>query len=256
MLWLFAARTRQEHGKDVPMSLSGKTAIVTGGTGGLGSAVVQALLEAGATVAVPAHNPEELERLRARHGGEHASRLHGQALDLTDEPAVQAAYAQLVEQMGGLDILVNVAGGFGGGKPVHESGWGLWQQQLDINLKTTVLSCAAAVPHMIERGGGTIVNVGTRTATQAGAKLAAYAASKRAVLQLTEALAAELRDSEITVNSVLPSTIDTPANRQANPKADHSRWVTPEAIARVVLFLVGPDARIISGAHLPVYGKA
>jgi NAD(P)-dependent dehydrogenase (short-subunit alcohol dehydrogenase family) len=104
--------------------------------------------------------------------------------------------------------------------------------------------------------GGAIVNVGTRTATQPGANLAAYAASKRAVLQLTEALAEELRDEAITVNSILPSVIDTPANRASMPKADHSRWVQPEAIARVVRFLVGPDARIISGAHIPVYGRA
>lgn len=238
------------------MNLRGKVAIVTGGTGALGSAVVQALLAAGARVAVPSHSAEALERLRVRLAPDLAAQLTGQALDLTDEQLVQRVYGQIVAELGGLDALVNVAGGFGGGKPVHETAWSLWQQQLDLNLKTTVLSCAAAVPHLLARGGGAIVNVGTRTATQAGAKLAAYAASKRAVLQLTEALAAELRDSAITVNSVLPSTIDTPANRQSSPDADFSRWVAPEAIARVVLFLVGPDARIISGAHLPVYGRA
>ena len=139
---------------------------------------------------------------------------------------------------------------------MHETPWSVWQAQLDINLKTAVLSCAAAVPHMLTRGGGAIVNVGTRTATQPAAQLAAYAASKRAVLQLTEALAAELRDGNVTANSILPSVIDTAANRRGNPDSDYSRWVKPEEIARVILFLVGPDARVISGAAVPVYGGA
>lgn len=238
------------------MSLSGKVAIVTGGAGALGSAVVAALLTAGATVAVPYRRSGELEALRERLGLSADAALSGAPVDLTDEEAVRAYYGRVAESLGGIDILINAAGGFDGGKPVHEAGWAIWEQQLEINLKTAVISCAAAIPHMIARGGGAIVNVGTRTATQPGANLAAYAASKRAVLQLTEALAAELRDYNITVNTILPSTIDTPANRSAAPKADHSRWVPPEAIARVILFLVGPDARIISGAHVPVYGKA
>jgi NAD(P)-dependent dehydrogenase (short-subunit alcohol dehydrogenase family) len=238
------------------MLLDGRIAVVTGGTGALGGAVVQTLLAAGATVALPYRREGELEALRARLAlAEHAA-LSGAPLDLTDEQAVNAYYAAVAEQHGGIDILVNLAGGFDGGKPVHAAGWAIWQQQLAINLQTTVLSCAAAIPHMIARGGGAIVNTATRTATQPGANLAAYAAAKRAVLQLTEALAAELRDHEITVNSILPSVIDTPANRAAMPQADYSTWVAPDAIARVVLFLVGPDARIISGAHVPVYGKA
>jgi NAD(P)-dependent dehydrogenase (short-subunit alcohol dehydrogenase family) len=216
------------------MTLLGKVAIVTGGTGALGAAVALALQEAGAHVELPHHS----------------------VVDLTDEAAVIAAYGQLAAAHGGIDILVNVAGGFGGGKPVHQSGWALWQQQLDMNLKTAVLSCSAAVPHMIARGGGAIINVSTRTATQPGANLAAYAASKRAVLQLTEALAAELREHNITANAVLPSTIDTPANRTSMPKGHYDAWVKPEEIAAVVRFLVGPEARIISGASIPVYGKA
>jgi NAD(P)-dependent dehydrogenase (short-subunit alcohol dehydrogenase family) len=238
------------------MILSGKVAIVTGGAGALGGAVVQALLAAGATVDVPIRRAGELEGMRERLEADDGDRLRGSQLELTDEDAVSAYYRQVADDLGGIDILVNLAGGFGGGKLVHEAGWGIWQQQIEANLKTAVISCAAAVPHLIERGGGAIVNVGTRTATQSAPKLAAYAASKRAVLQLTEALAAELRDSDVTVNAILPSTIDTPANRKSMPKADVSRWVQPEAIARVVLFLVGPDARIISGAHVPVYGKA
>jgi len=235
--------------------LDGKVALVTGGTGGLGAAVVALFLDAGAAVVLPYRAAGDMDALRERSGSA-AAQLSGMLLDLTDEEAVVRSYATMAEQQGGIDILVNVAGGFGGGKPVHETPWSLWQQQLDINLKTSVLSCKAAVPHMIARGGGAIINVGTRTATQPGANLAAYGSAKRALVQLTEALAAELRDRNITANIVLPSVIDTPANRKSMPSADHSRWVTPDQIARVILFLAGPDARIISGASIPVYGRA
>jgi NAD(P)-dependent dehydrogenase (short-subunit alcohol dehydrogenase family) len=237
------------------MTLSGKVAIVTGGTGGLGEAVVKLLLAEGAAVDVPHRQAGDLDQLRERIGLGAAAALGGATLDLTDEGAVGAYYQQVAARHGAIHLLVNIAGGFGGGEPVHKTGWALWQQQLDMNLKTTVLSCQAAIPHMLAAGGA-IVNVSTRTATQPGANLAAYAASKRAVLQLTEALAAELRDYAITANAILPSIIDTPANRAAMPKADYSKWVTPEQIARVVRFLVGPDATIISGAAVPVYGRA
>ncbi|HWQ13350.1 MAG TPA: SDR family NAD(P)-dependent oxidoreductase [Roseiflexaceae bacterium] len=236
-------------------ALDGKVAVVTGATGGLGPAVVAELLRAGAVVFAPHRRAGELENLREQLALPEAG-LAGAVVDLTDEQGVKEAYAAAARTLGGIDVLVNIAGGFAGGRPVHESSWDLWQQQLDLNLKTAVLSCQAAVPHMLARGGGAIVNFGSRTATQPGKNLAAYAASKRAVIQLTEALAAELRDSNITANVVLPSTIDTPANRKSTPNADFSRWPKPEQVARVVLFLVGPDARIISGASVPVYGRA
>ena len=236
--------------------LDGKVAIVTGGTGALGGAVVKAFLEAGAAVVAPYRRAGDLADLRAQAGIATEAPLSGMELDLTDEEAVARAYAEAAEQQGGVDILVNIAGGFGGGQPVHETPWSLWQQQLDLNLKTTVLSCRAAVPRMLARGAGAIVNVGTRTTTQPGKNLAAYAASKRAVVQLTEALAAELLEQNITANVVLPSTIDTPANRKRDATAGGGRWVKPEEIARVIVFLAGPGARIISGATIPVYGRA
>lgn len=236
--------------------LEHKIAVVTGATGALGSAIALALLEAGATVWMPYRVEGEIERFRRRFNLSAEARLAGAVAELTDEAAVRSAYAEIAALYGGIDILVNVAGGFAGGEPVHRTDWSLWQEQLDSNLKTAVISCTAAIPHMIERGGGAIVNVSSRTATQNAKNVAAYGASKRALLQLTEALAAELRDRNITANAILPSVIDTPANRAGNPQADHSRWVAPEEIARVVLFLVGPDARIVSGAALPVYGKA
>ncbi len=233
------------------MDLAGKVAIVTGGTGSLGVAVVERLQTAGATVIIPYVHQDAFQRLAER-----LPAVIGIQLDLTDEPATRSAYTTIANDHGGIDILVNAAGGFAGGEPVHQTSWGLWQSQIDINLKTAVISCAAAIPHLIARGGGAIVNVSSRTATQSGANLAAYAAAKRAVLQLTEALAVELRSHNITVNAVLPSVIDTPANRAAMPKANYEVWVKPAEIAEVIHFLVSPAARIISGAAIPVYGQA
>jgi NAD(P)-dependent dehydrogenase (short-subunit alcohol dehydrogenase family) len=238
------------------MLLSGKTAIVTGGAGALGSAIVRAFLAEGARVAVPFRKAGELEALRRQLPAETATGLSGAMLDLADETAVLAFAETVAEDRGGLDILINSAGAFAGGNPVHETPWSLWQGQLDANLKTAVLASRAVVPAMLRRGGGKIVNVSSRPATGSGKDVGAYAAAKRAVLQLTDAMAAELADAKITVNAILPSTIDTPANRKAMPEADFSRWVKPEEIARVVLFLAGPDAEIVSGAHLPVYGRA
>jgi NAD(P)-dependent dehydrogenase (short-subunit alcohol dehydrogenase family) len=239
----------------MPATLSGKSAIVTGGTGALGGAVVRALLEAGARVAVPFRKAGELDALREAAAGRDAA-LSGAMVDLTDEAAVAACFEGFARDQGGLDILVNAAGGFGGGRPAHETPWSVWQQQLDRNLKTAVIASRAAAIRMLERGGGAIVNVSSRPATQSGKNLSAYAASKRALLQLTEAMAAELADSGITVNAILPSIIDTPANRASSPGADYALWPKPEEIARVILFLAGPDARLVSGASIPVYGRA
>jgi NAD(P)-dependent dehydrogenase (short-subunit alcohol dehydrogenase family) len=238
------------------MAFDGRSVVVTGGAGGLGRAVVGAFLEAGARVAVPFRKAGELERLRGElRLGEEAP-LSGALLDLTDEGAVLGWFESVAEDRGGLDVLVNAAGGFEGGAPAHETEWAVWQRQLDANLKTAVLASRAAVREMARRRGGAIVNVSSRPAVGDGKNVAPYAASKRALLALTDAMAAELVDAGITVNAVLPSVIDTETNRRSNPKADHSRWPKPEEIARVVLFLAGPDARLVSGAHVPVYGRA
>jgi len=238
------------------MTLEGKTAVVTGGTGALGSAVVRALLDAGARVSVPFRKEGELDRLRAVASLSADAPLSGALLDLTDETAVLDFFETVAEDRGALDVLVNTAGGFAGGKPAHETPWSVWQEQLDLNLKTAVIASRGAAREMVKRGAGAIVNVSSRPATQDGKNLAAYAASKRAVLALTDAMAAELKDSGVTVNAVLPSVIDTPANRKDSPKADYSKWPKPDEIAGVILYLVGPHARLVSGAHVPVYGRA
>lgn len=235
---------------------AGRVALITGATGGLGGAVVAALLADGARIAVPHPHPGELDALRERLGLAPDAPLSGAEVNLLDPDAVAHYYDQVATTFGGIDILINIAGGFGGGKPVHETDWGVWQGQLDINLKTAVLSSRYAVPHIIARGGGAVVHVSSRAAVLASKNYAAYAAAKRAVLQLTESMAAELLPHNVTVNAVLPSTIDTPGNRNAMPNADYDKWVKPAEIAAVIRFLVGSDARTISGAAIPVYGKA
>ena len=228
-------------------NLDGKNAIVTGGTGALGSAVVRSLLREGARVFVPFSRDGALDALRASAG----DRVEGARVDLRDEDAVASAYRAFVEARGGLDALINVAGGWDGGKPVHETPWSTWQQQLDVNLKTAVLSCKAAAPYLVARGGGSIVNVASKAATAASPNSAAYGAAKRALVSLTESIAAELHGAHVNANVVLPSLIDTAQNRAAGMTKGA---VAPEAIAEVILFLISPAARIVSGAAIPVYG--
>jgi len=234
------------------MTMQGRVAVVSGGAGALGSAVVKAFLDAGSRVVIPYLKEGELENLRSRIGASADAPLSGAAVDLTDEAAVAAFFEHARSETGSVNALVNAAGSFAGGAPVGETPWATWQSMLDVNLKTAVLASHAAARQMVSRGGGAIVNVSARAALKSGENIAAYAASKRAILQLTEAMAAELKPSGVTVNAVLPATIDTPANRKSMPDADFSTWTKPEDIARVILFLAGPDARIITGARIPV----
>ena len=154
-----------------------------------------------------------------------------------------------------MDALVNTVGAFRGGKPVHEADVADWDLLFNANVRTTLMCCRAVIPQMLKQKRGKIINVSSREGLEAHAGLAAYAASKSAVLRLTEALAAELKASDINANCILPSVIDTPENRAAMPKADFSQWVAPEAIADVILFLTSDAARAIHGAAVPVYGK-
>jgi NAD(P)-dependent dehydrogenase (short-subunit alcohol dehydrogenase family) len=146
-------------------------------------------------------------------------------------------------------------GTYRGGKPVHDEPFETWELLFDANLRTTVMTVRAVIPVMLRQGSGRIVNVGSRSALHGGAKAGAYAASKSAVIRLTESLAAELAAAAIGVNCVLPGTIDTPQNRQAMPDADFSTWVTPETVAEVIVFLVSDAARGITGAAIPVFGS-
>jgi NAD(P)-dependent dehydrogenase (short-subunit alcohol dehydrogenase family) len=212
--------------------------IVSGGTGGLGAAVTATLLEAGWQVVVPYVDERELERVE-RH-----PRLELVAADLFEA----AAAAGVVAAAGGrLGALVNLVGGFASGGRVHDTSVEEFEQQFRLNLRPAYLLCQAALPRMIEAGGGSIVCVSTR---------AGYIASKAAVLAFVDALSAEYTQDGVRANAILPSVIDTPGNRASQPDADHSRWVTPAQIAQVIAFLCSEGSSVTSGAHIPVYGRA
>lgn len=236
------------------MNFTGKVVLVAGGTGGLGRAVALAFLREGATVAVTSRGASELDALR-RSAADAADRLSGHATDVTDEPAVGALVAELVRRHGRLDALVNAVGGYAGGAKLWDMDAGTLDRMLLSNLRSGYVLARAVVPVMLKQGQGAIVNVASRSALVHGPGESAYAASKAAAVALIDSLAEDLKDTGVRANSILPSIIDTEANRKAMPRADFSKWPTPEDIARVVVFLCGEDAKLIHGAAIPVYGQ-
>ena len=227
------------------------SAIVTGGTGGLGAAVVGRLLDDGWRVVVPWIVEQELDRVERRDG------LELIQADLFDpETVAQVVSAAVADEGAPVRGLVNLVGGFAMGGRVHETPLEEFEQQFRMNLRPTYLMTQAAVSPMIEAGGGSIVCVGTRAVHQPFSGAAAYIASKSAVLSFAQVVAVEYRDDGVRCNAILPSVIDTPANRAAMPKADHDRWVKPEQIAGVVAFLLSNESEPVSGAAIPVYGRA
>jgi NAD(P)-dependent dehydrogenase (short-subunit alcohol dehydrogenase family) len=233
-------------------SFSGKVALVAGGTGGLGRSVSLAFLEKGARVVVTYRRQEELDLLTSEAGD--GSRLDGQRVDVTDEAAVGELFEGALARHGRLDALVNAVGGYAGGPNLWELERKVFDQMLDLNLRSGYALSRAAVRVMLRQGHGAIVNVASRAAWDHTAGQAAYAASKAAAVAMIDSLAAELKGTGVRVNSILPSIIDTEANRRAMPEADFAKWPKPQDIARVILFLCSDDARVIHGAAIPVYG--
>jgi NAD(P)-dependent dehydrogenase (short-subunit alcohol dehydrogenase family) len=231
--------------------MKGKTIVVTGGFGALGSGVAAAAVDRGASVAVldvAAGAPQAL-----------ADRLGPKALliggvDLSSPEGAQKAMSAVKANFGRLDALLNIAGGFQW-EPVEDGTGESWDRMFALNLKTALNACKAALPYLLESGAGRIVNVGAQSALHAATGMGPYAASKSAVHRLTEALASELKLKGVTVNAVLPSTIDTPANRRDMPKADFDRWVSPADLAAVILFLASDKAKAVTGALIPVSGR-
>jgi len=223
------------------------TVLVTGGTGGLGAAVTRAFLDDGWRVVVPWIVERELERVEPHE------RLELVQADLFDPGAVARAIAAAGPS---LRAAVNLVGGFAIHDRVHETPIETFEEQLRLNLRPTYLVCAAALPVLLEAGGGALVCVSSRAARQPFPGAAGYVVSKAAVLAFVDALDAEYRKDGIRVNAVLPSVIDTPFNRSSMPDADFDTWVRPDQIARVIRFLCSDDASVTSGAHLPVYGQA
>jgi len=233
--------------------LTDRVVIVTGAAGSLGNAVARAFRAAGARLVLVDRDLDRLTSLFQDLAGSDGCCLAA-PVDLTDEVAVKAMVDETLNRFGRIDVLVNVAGGYRGGTLVHETPLATWDFLLSLNARTVYIASSAVIPAMLRQGSGKIVNVAARAALQGSARQGAYSASKSAVMRLTEAMAAEHKKDGINVNCVMPSTIDTPENRAAMPKADTSRWVQPEALADVILFLASDAARAVHGAAIPVYG--
>jgi NAD(P)-dependent dehydrogenase (short-subunit alcohol dehydrogenase family) len=229
--------------------MAGRVAIVTGGTGALGQSVTSRLVSSGATVAIPFAVPAEIDALRKRLGPA-AGALHAAPADVTDEGALAAFVKGVLDARGRIDVLVNGVGGFAGGDlvstPLAE-----WQRLMALNLTSAAIGCRAVLPAMTAAGYGRIVNIASRAVVPPQGGFIAYTVSKAAVITLTQALAREVARG-ITVNAVMPSTMDTPGNRQAMPDADRSGWVSTEAVAEVIAFLASDTAAAVSGAAIPV----
>lgn len=238
--------------------LSGRVALVTGATGGLGQAVVRAFIGAGATVVgIGSQAGADREApIRAHLDGDANARFTLLAADAMNETSVAQVVSTVHSEHKRLDILINGIGGYHAGEAVSETSLDAWQHMLDLNLRPAFLFSKYGARAMAAQNWGRIINVSSRAARSGRKNAAAYAISKNAVITLTEAQAEEVRDAGITVNAILPSIIDTTSNRAAMPNADTSRWPTADQIARVMLFLASGDAELISGASIPVYGRA
>ncbi len=231
---------------------NGKVALVAGGTGGLGRAVSLAFLEAGYAVAVSYQQPEKWTALEKDAGPR--ARLEGFRVDVTDEAAVKGLIETLVSKHGRLDALVNAAGAYAGGIKLWELQASVFEKMLTLNLRSGFVLAHGAVPAMLKQRSGVIVNIAAKAAFDHAAGASAYAASKAAALAMMDSLAADLKGTGVRVNSVLPSIIDTEANRRAMPGSDFAKWPKPAEIARVILFLCSDDAKVVQGAAVPVYG--
>jgi NAD(P)-dependent dehydrogenase (short-subunit alcohol dehydrogenase family) len=227
--------------------------VVTGAAGNLGRAVVDAFLAAGGTVCGLDHRQGRLAEMFSMQAGN----LHiYENVDLTDRVALIALGEQIQAEVGRVNVLVNTVGGFTMGERVDQISAETWDRMMNINVISLLNATAAFVPGMVAAGQGKVVTVGSGAALKGGAKMGAYAAAKAAVLRLTESMAAELKASNIQANCILPGTIDTPENREAMPNADFNKWVTPEQVAQVILFLSSPAANAVSGAAVPIIGRS
>lgn len=234
------------------MDFTDRTVMITGAAGHLGRAVAAAFAERGANLVLLDLKREALQKA---YGGEDERRLFVPT-NLLEQREVGAAVGEAIARFERVDALCNIAGGFRMGEAVHETSDANWNFLFDINARTLLHTSRAVVPHMLERGRGSIVNVGAISASRAEAAKGAYNASKMTVIRLTETMAAELRERGINVNCVLPSTLDTPDNRAAMPDADPSRWVPLADLAAVMVFLASDAAKSVHGAALPVTGLA
>jgi NAD(P)-dependent dehydrogenase (short-subunit alcohol dehydrogenase family) len=235
------------------INFSGKVVLVAGGTGGLGHAVSRAFLDEGAKVVVTYRKEEEFRALKQAVGAK-ASALEGASVDVTEEHATSEFVGGILSRHGRVDALVNTVGAYAGGVKLWELETKVFDRMLLLNLRSGYALARAVVPAMLKQKQGAIVNVAAKAAFDHGAGASAYAASKAAAVAMMDSLAGDLKGTGVRVNSILPSIIDTAANRQAMPNADFAAWPKPEDIAKVILFLCSDQAVLVHGAAVPVYG--
>jgi 2-amino-4-hydroxy-6-hydroxymethyldihydropteridine diphosphokinase len=235
------------------LDLNDQVVMVTGSVGNLGQAVARAFQSTGARLVLVDRAPDRLAQVFPELVDSPRCFLAA-SVDLNDVAAVEAMVTEARRRFGRIDVLANCVGGYAGGQPVHETSLESWDAMLNLNARTAFIISRAVIPVMLEQQGGSIIHVASRTGLQGRAKAAPYSISKSAVVRLTESLSDELKQDNIRVNCVVPSTIDTPQNRESMPKANTSRWVQPEAIADVIVFLASEASRAINGAAIPVYG--
>jgi NAD(P)-dependent dehydrogenase (short-subunit alcohol dehydrogenase family) len=228
--------------------MKGKVVLVTGATGGLGVHVTQAFLDAGASVVGVS--------LKIQQSDFASPNFTAMPASLSSGEAAATVVKQVLARFEKIDVLAHTVGGFAGGKPVADTDDATFQQMLDINLHATLYVLRAIIPAMRKAGGGRIIAIGSRAALEPGANVGAYSASKAAMVSLVRTVAAENQDAGITANSILPGTMDTPANRKAMPKADFSKWVQPSAVVSLMLWLASDAGKDVNGAAIPVYGNA
>ena len=230
-----------------------RVVVVSGAAGNLGGVVSHDFAALGAHMGLLDRRPGRLEEVCGDLAGDPRHLLLG-TVDMTDLESVENSFQQVIDKHGRVDVLINAIGGYRGGTPIHETSLEGWDFMFDLNVRSVFLSCRAAVPHMLKKGSGKIVNIGARPGVKGVANSGAYSGAKGALIRLTESLSEELKDQGINVNCVLPGHIDTPENREQTPEADFSRWVAPSAIAEVILFLASAAASAVHGAAIPVYG--
>ena len=232
-----------------------QVAMITGAAGNLGSVLALAFQISGAKLALVDRGKDRLLE-SFPDLADSADYLLVNCADLMDEGAVEASLAEIRQQFGRNDVLVNTVGGYSAGEPLHDTQVSTFDFMMALNARSIFIACQQVIPHMLAQGSGKIVNIAARPGFQGRAGMAAYSASKSAVLRLTESMSAELKNQGVNVNCIIPGTIDTAQNRQDMPDADFSRWVKPDSLAEVILFLCSNAARDIHGAALPVYGRS
>lgn len=237
------------------LDFTDRVVVITGAAGNLGVASAKVFSSAGAKIAFVDRTPERLSEIIPWLAGT-THHFIAPPTDVTNLDSVATTIEEIFKRFGRIDALVNTAGGYRAGTPLHETPLGDWDFMLNLNARSVFAVCQSVIPHMLKQGYGKIINVASKAAVSGEAYHAAYSVSKTAIVRLTESMAGELKNAGLNINCVMPGLIDTPQNRSAMPDGDFSKWVAPEAIAEVILFLASDNARAINGAAVPVYGRS